>query len=85
MPKNEYNLVVRLHIGRVAKWFKATVLKTVALRGLVGSNPTPSASWENANLQRLPRPANGGTWLEFERAFLTKKKRIYQEGQKKFS
>jgi hypothetical protein len=37
-----------------------------------------SASWENANLKRLPRPAVGGTRLGFERAFLAKKKRIYQ-------
>ena len=29
--------------GGVAEWFKATVLKTVVRKGLVGSNPTPSA------------------------------------------
>ena len=27
----------------MAEWFKAAVLKTVVLRGTVGSNPTPSA------------------------------------------
>ena len=36
------------------------------------------ANWENANLQRLPRPAVGGTRLGFERAFWAKRKRIYQ-------
>ena len=37
-----------------------------------------TASWQNANLTRLPRPAVGGTRLGFERAFLAKRKRIYQ-------
>jgi hypothetical protein len=27
----------------MAEWFKAAVLKTVSLKGDVGSNPTPSA------------------------------------------
>ena len=31
-------------IGRVAEWFKATVLKTVTPGGVRGSNPFPSAS-----------------------------------------
>ena len=31
-------------IGRVAEWFKATVLKTVTPYGVRGSNPFPSAS-----------------------------------------
>jgi hypothetical protein len=29
-------------------------------------------------LKKLPRPAVGGTRLGFERAFLAKRKRIYQ-------
>ena len=37
-----------------------------------------TANWENASLKRLPRTANGGTRLGFERAFLAKRKRIYQ-------
>ena len=37
-----------------------------------------TASWENANLNGLPRPAVDGTRLVFERAFLAKRKRIYQ-------
>src|SRR3989338_8894601 len=32
------------NIGRVAEWFKATVLKTVVPQGTVSSNLTPSAS-----------------------------------------
>jgi hypothetical protein len=30
--------------GGVAEWLNATVLKTVGPQGLVGSNPTPSAT-----------------------------------------
>src|SRR3989338_9686529 len=45
---------------------------------VAGSSPALSASWENANLQRLPRGARRAARLGFERAFLAKKKRIYQ-------
>jgi len=40
--------------------------------------PTNTASWENANLKRLPRGARRAARLGFERAFLAKRKRIYQ-------
>ena len=43
-----------------------------------------TASWENANLQKQARGARRAARIEFERAFLAKRKRIYQEGQKKF-
>jgi len=35
-------------------------------------------------LKRLPRGDKAAARPEFERAFLAKRKRIYQEGQKKF-
>ena len=37
-----------------------------------------TAKWENANLKRLPRGAKRAARLGFERAFLAKRKRIYQ-------
>src|SRR3989344_1248167 len=40
--------------------------------------PTNTANWENANLQRQPRAARRASGLGFERAFLAKRKRIYQ-------
>ena len=46
--------------------------------GTGGSNPPVSASWENASLQRLPRGGKAAARLVFERAFLAKRKRIYQ-------
>ena len=45
---------------------------------LTGSNPVPSASRENANLKRSARDAERAARLGFERAFLAKRKRIYQ-------
>ena len=47
-------------------------------KGIRGSNPLASANWENANLQRQPRGARRAARLGFERAFLAKRKRIYQ-------
>ena len=47
-------------------------------KGFVGSSPTPSASWENANLKKQARGAFRTARLGFERAFLAKRKRIYQ-------
>jgi hypothetical protein len=43
-----------------------------------------TASWENVNLQKQARGAFRAARIGFERAFLAKRKRIYQEGQKKF-
>src|SRR3990167_3101646 len=40
--------------------------------------PTNTAKWENASFGKMPSPAVGGTRLGFERAFLAKRKRIYQ-------
>ena len=37
-----------------------------------------TASWENANLKRQARGARRAARIEFERAFLAKRKRIYQ-------
>src|SRR3989344_4834072 len=37
-----------------------------------------TASWENANLKRSARGARRAARIEFERAFLAKRKRIYQ-------
>ena len=37
-----------------------------------------TANWENANLQRLASGASRAARIEFERAFLAKRKRIYQ-------
>ena len=45
---------------------------------VVGSSPTSSASWENANWKRSPRGGKAAARLGFERAFWAKKKRIYQ-------
>jgi len=42
-----------------------------------------AANWENANLKGAPRPAVGGTRLEFEMAFLAKRK-IEKRGQSPF-
>ena len=41
-------------LGRLAEWSIAAVLKTVELRGSVGSNPTSSAKVGN-NLKRPRR------------------------------
>ena len=37
-----------------------------------------TASWENANLGKSARGARRAARIEFERAFLAKRKRIYQ-------
>ena len=37
-----------------------------------------TASWENANLGKTARGARRAARIEFERAFLAKRKRIYQ-------
>ena len=37
-----------------------------------------TANWENANLKRSARGAFRAARIEFERAFLAKRKRIYQ-------
>ncbi|PIP67447.1 MAG: hypothetical protein COW93_00050 [Parcubacteria group bacterium CG22_combo_CG10-13_8_21_14_all_41_9] len=37
-----------------------------------------TANWENANLKRSARGARRTTRIGFERAFLAKRKRIYQ-------
>ena len=37
-----------------------------------------TASWENANLKKQARGARRAARIEFERAFLAKRKRIYQ-------
>ena len=60
----------------------AKVLKTFRVKALASSNLALSASWENANLKRLPRGARRAARLEFERAFLAKRKRIYQRRAK---
>jgi hypothetical protein len=49
---------------------------------VLGSNPSAPASWENANLNRLARDAFRAARLGFERAFLAKRKRIYQRRAK---
>ncbi len=40
--------------GGMAEWSKAAVLKTAALKGAVGSNPTPSASSKSLKVHRKP-------------------------------
>src|SRR3989344_778257 len=40
--------------------------------------PKTTANWENANLKRSARGARRAARIEFERAFLAKRKRIYQ-------
>ena len=52
------------------------------LQPSVGSTPTPSANWENANLKRSARDARRAARIGFERAFLAKRKRIYQRRAK---
>ena len=49
-----------------------------ASKPLGGSNPPGSANWENANLKRQARGAKRAASIEFEMAFLAKRKRIYQ-------
>ena len=44
----------------------------------MGSNPTLSASWNFASEKTLPRGGCAAARLGFERAFLAKRKRIYQ-------
>jgi hypothetical protein len=41
-------------LGGVAEWLNATVLKTVGPQGLVGSNPTPSATIVSTGSAWLP-------------------------------
>jgi len=50
----------------------------------VSGNPTLTASWENANLQKSARGARRAARTEFERAFWRKRKGFINEGQKKF-
>ena len=47
-------------IGRMAERLNATVLKTVKLKGFLGSNPSPSAIWTVGRvvMQRITNPYN---------------------------
>ena len=45
----------RTWCGGVREWLMRAVLKTAVLQGTVGSNPTPSAIWNEAALGRRPR------------------------------
>ena len=49
---------------------------------IVGSNPTPTANWEDANLKKSARGARRAARIEFERVFFAKRKRIYQSRAK---
>lgn len=52
----EHRLVI--YFGRVAEWTNAPVLKTGSLRGLVGSNPTPSARLARKRKRKGKPPKN---------------------------
>ena len=47
----------------MAEWFKATVLKTVELKGSVGSNPSSSAMAHASDETSLMRDASGARVL----------------------
>ena len=60
-------------------------LPPIPSRALRGEDRIPfelfqeyTANWENANLKRLARGARRAARIESERAFLAKRKRIYQ-------
>ena len=52
------------HLGEVAEWSNATVLKTVDPQGSVGSNPTLSAIFP------VPSPAMIKPWLVDQRCYI---------------
>ncbi len=57
---------------------RAALEKRYVRKDIVSSNLTPTANWENANLGKQARGARRVARIEFERAFLAKRKRIYQ-------
>ena len=64
--------------GEVAEWFKVPPWRGDVGQPTASSNLALSASWENANLEKQARGARRAARIGFERAFLAKRKGIYQ-------
>ena len=64
--------------GGMAEWLKAAVLKTVVLKGTVGSNPTPSATFCGAKCGEIS-PICKTNWRIRKILFTPSSRRIFKK------